>query len=195
MYRRSRSPEYRNKPYSPSRPLSPGPSGPPPRSALPSRPRSPPSRHGGRSVDGYRPEYEYDSGPRSDRYAPAHGRYSPPQRYGSPPRGRYTDDEYGRYGGYDRPPRRDDDQSRGWDDRGARRPRSRSRSPPPHPRQRDWDHPQDREERHDSIGRMVVDRFVPPPRVPPPAAAEVWERGRNVDELDVSARGLYRCSS
>lgn len=192
MYRRSRSPEYRNKPYSPSRPLSPGPSGPPPRVGLPARPRSPP-RQGGRPVEGYRSEYEYDAGPRSsDRYALGAGRYAPPrqyqhqqQRYGSPPRGRYNDDEdeHGRYGA-----RRDE--------REPRRGRSRSRSPPPPPRQRDWDRPADRLDEHDrperqeATGRMVVDRFVPPPRVPPQAAAEVWDRGRNVDELDVGVSRL-----
>ena len=188
MYRRSRSPEYRNKPYSPSRPLSPGPG--PLRSGLPTRPRSPP-RQAGRSLDGYRPEYEYDSGARSERYAPPPGRHSPPRQYhrrDSPPRGRH-DDEYGRYGAYDRapPPRRNDEGSRRWDDREREprryRSRSRSRSPPPPPRQRDWDRPDDA--RTAEMGRMVVDRFVPPPRVPPSAAAEVWERGQNADELDV----------
>ncbi|WWD16770.1 hypothetical protein CI109_101202 [Kwoniella shandongensis] len=187
---RSRSPEYRSRRYSPSRPLSPmrgggggsarhdydytGPAvrrSPPPPPArrydeegyLPPRPRSPPP-----------PPRRYD-----DSYPPR--RSPPPRRYDDiPPPRRYDD--------YPQPP----PPTRGYDDRrsgaGSGYPELEERYVPP-PRVREYE---DRDRYDDrNVAGMVSDREdirAPLPRRDGGRSEPQWERGRDVEEL---ASGTY----
>ncbi|WWC59936.1 uncharacterized protein I303_102499 [Kwoniella dejecticola CBS 10117] len=165
---RSRSPEYRARRYSPSRPLSPM------RSDIP-----PPRR------------YDDDRG-LPHPYPPRRSPPPPTRRYDSPPR------RSGGYDDYPPPPRRYDDEypppSRRYDDD---RPRYDERErvrydeeryipPPRHPRgyderDRDWDRYDDRRE---SAGMAADREEIRPRREYQGGRSEPqWERGRDVEEL------------
>ncbi|WVQ94318.1 hypothetical protein IAU59_001397 [Kwoniella sp. CBS 9459] len=186
---RSRSPDYRARRYSPSRPLSPirrdlvsGPSGLPPRPfddrdrdrpppPLPSARRSPPPR--GR-YDDYPPptrryDDEYPPPPRrfEDNYPPAP---PPPRRYEDDfPASRYREDRYVPPPPPVPGPREPRGLSYDYDDRYDERDRRG--------RYEDRDRPPSRQ------GMMADREELRPRREAPRRDEPQWERGRDVDEL------------
>ncbi|KAL7419762.1 hypothetical protein Q5752_005678 [Cryptotrichosporon argae] len=170
---RSRSPEYRQNRYSPSRPLSPGQNRYEPRARSPVEDRA-------RREDSYRP----------DARRPERAEYADERRHGNDERRRLSPARYDR--------RHDDDLDRREDGRGRRydnyarddrwRAYDDDECPPPrryeyererewhdrdwerNDRDRDWERERERERDRRDEGR--------------------WERGRNVEELGAPKRGL-----